>query len=486
MLNRLLRHTVVYGIAGILSRGIAIILMPIYTRVLAPEDYGALDLLTVFATLANYIVAAEITQGVARLYPEARSETDKQQLASTSLWFCAVAYALFALTALVFSAPLTELLLGSDKWRRLFEVAVVAIASNGVFYLFQNLLRWQMQPRRYAIASLVYALVSAFAAVYLVVVAQSGVVGIFLGQIVGAISGVACSWWYSRQSYRFMFAGKQLWKMLAFSLPLVPSSIAVYLAVYIDRITIKEFMTLDDVGIYGVGARIASVVTLLMMGIQGALTPLVIQNHASPSTPQELARIFRYFFATAMPLLLFLGIFSRELVWLFATPGYYGAWSVIPVLALSTLISGMYIFAPGLFILKKTWVFAVINALAALANLGLNVLLIPRIGIMGAALATLITAVAAFSSYMAFSQRLYPVPHDWLKIAAGCAISGIIVLASLQANGAATISIGGILLKAVVLLFAAAATAWVLLGREEISALLSRRRQATAGDRGRT
>jgi len=282
-----------------------------------------------------------------------------------------------------------------------------------------------------------------------------------------------------------VFSVQKLREMLSFSLPLVPSSIAVYLALYVDRIAINELMTLGDVGIYGVGARIASVVALLMMGFQGALTPLVLQNYSNPSTPVELARIFRYFCAFALPFVLLLGLFSHELVWLFATPDYYGAREVIPILGLSTLIAGMYVFAPGLFIRRKTWVFAMINTLAALANLGLNVVLIPLAGIVGASFSTLTTAIVGFASFLALSQSLYPVPHDWVRIAAACAISGTIVFASAQIFGSgATISIGEILVKAAVFVLAATASARVVLGRAETYAILDQLRRIAAGSRG--
>ena len=485
MLRQVFSHGLVYGLAGILSRGIAIIMVPVFTRLFATDEYGALDLLTVFATIANYIVAAEITQGVARLYAEATDEADRQRIASTSLWFSALAYGVFVFFGVVFASPLAELLLGSDRWTVIFRVAVVAIAANGIFYLFQNLLRWQILPRRYAIASLIYSVVSALATLYLLVIADTGVTGVFCGQILGAFCGISSSWWYSRQSYRWVFSWLKLKEMLSFSIPLVPSSIAVYLALYIDRIAINELLTLDDVGIYGVGARIASVVALLMMGFQGALTPLIVQNYGKVSTPAELARVFRYFCAFAVPILLLLGLFSRELVWLFATPAYYAAHRVIPVLGVSTLIAGMYVFAPGLFIRKKTWVFAMLNMLAALANLGLNLALIPVAGLMGASFATLTTAIVAFASFMALSQRLYPVPHDWARIAAACAISGIICVASTQmSESGTTISAVEVLVKAAVLVLTATVSTWLLLGRAEMCILLGRCRRYAAGNRG--
>jgi O-antigen/teichoic acid export membrane protein len=86
---------------------------------------------------------------------------------------------------------------------------------------------------------------------------------------------------------------------------------------------------------------------------------------------------------------------------------------VIPFLVLSAFLSGMHVFAPGLGIAKKTKHIAVINIVGALLNVGLNVFLVPRFGILGAATATLISSSCVFGGFMIFSQRLYPVPHDF-------------------------------------------------------------------------
>ena len=80
MLKRFLKDSVVYSTSTLLSRGISILLIPLYTRFLQPEEYGALDLLTVMATIINYIVALEISQGVARSYSDAKTEKEKGTL----------------------------------------------------------------------------------------------------------------------------------------------------------------------------------------------------------------------------------------------------------------------------------------------------------------------------------------------------------------------------------------------------------------------
>jgi len=469
------RNSAVYGIAGILSRGINVILVPIYTRYLSPHDYGALDILIVFATLANYVVAMEISQGVARFYSEAKDKKNKAEFASTALWFAALAYTIFVIISLNFSAVLSDWIIGVDGFQEVFQISVVAIAMNGIFYLLQDLLRWQFQPFRYSIASLVYTISGALIAIYLVTVQEMGVAGIFYGQVIGAIVGIIYSIFSATEAYGRVFSWDKCKVMLGYSFPLVFTSIAYYFSVYVDRVAIKELMTLSDVGVYGVGARIASVSGLLMIGFQSALTPLIYHNYEKQSTPSDLARIFKYFLAIALPFILGVSLFSKELVWIFTTPEYYLAWTVIPILSCSILLATMYIFAPGLFIRKKTMQVALIHLVALVINVGLNLLFIPILGIVGAAVATLISTAVTFLIYMWLSQSLYNVPHNWKTIALALAIF-IATIFAVQINSTLVVQLElrSLFLHGLILLISACAIVYTLLGRGEILALFNK------------
>ena len=107
MLKQFFKDSFVYGLSNVISRGIAPFLLPLYTRVFSPTDYGVIDILTIVATLVNLTVALEITQGVMRHYAEAASAGDRARFVSTALWFSMVMYGLFVLVALWSSEPLT-------------------------------------------------------------------------------------------------------------------------------------------------------------------------------------------------------------------------------------------------------------------------------------------------------------------------------------------------------------------------------------------
>ena len=475
MLKRLLKDSSLYSVSSLLSRGVAIVLVPIYTRFFEPNEYGALDLLTVVATLANYIIALEISQGVARSYADAETESSKRQCVSTALWFACIAYGIFLLLAMPYTSSIAVFLLDSSSWSEAVRAMIMAIAANGMFFILQDLLRWQLQPFRHAVASLVYTIVSSAVGVGLVIGFNAGVTGILYGQCVGAIVGFCVTWFNdAAKHWRLTFHWESLKEMVSYSAPQVLTSIAAYFSLYVDRLLIKELMTLDDVGVYGIGARFGSVVMLVMVGFQSAMVPLVFKNYTEPEMPAQISRVFSYFLVCAISIILLLAGFSKDLVWLLTTPQYYAAWQVIPLIATSIILANMYIFTLGLHLERRTMLIAVINILVALFNIAGNILLIPIFGLTGAATATLISVWIAFLLYVYFNQKYYPVPFVWKRIVGGTAagLAFAILLTGIQiSTWTGIVALGG---KFVILALGIAAVVFTGLGWFEVQSLMKR------------
>ena len=430
MIRQFFKDSFLYGLASIIVQGIPILILPVYVRLLPPSDYGAMEIILIFAALINLTVALEINQGFARHYPDAKTTAEKREYASTALWFTAAAYGLFVLVALMCLRPLTALILHSSGWEKTIGVAIVAMGVNGVHLLLQNQLRWQLKPMAYITASTTYVCLSVAVGIWIIARYHTGVVGIFYGQIMGAVVAGCCAWFMGRDNYGLLFKWSKCKEMLAFSLPLIPASISIIVAAYVDRIAIQNMMTLNDVGIYSVGFRVASIANVVMAGIFFSLTPLIYQHYRKTSTPGELATIFTYFLCGTLPIIMGMAMFSREILRLFATPPYYSAWVIIPILSVASILSRMYIFAPGLDIEKKTKKIALIHIVAAVINAALNILLIPRFGIAGSALATLISATVLLYAYMRASQKLYPIPYPWGKIVKACVAAIFVIILS--------------------------------------------------------
>ena len=309
MLKAFFHDGAVYGLVRVVTSSVYLLLVPLYTRSLSTADYGVVDFLMIFSNLIYLVVTFEIAQGFARYFAESKSAEEKISYASSTLWFTIVAYTLFTISALFFSQILSNVLLDSSEYKDIVKVAALAMWGHGLFYLVQNQLRYELKAGKYAIASLAFGLVSVVMTIVLLLVFELGVMGVFLAQLSANLAGAVVGLYFARHSYRWVFDWGKCQEMMRFSIPLCFSSLGVFAALYMDRIAIRYLMSIDDLGIYAVGYRIASVTLLAMAGFQMALTPLIYQHYRKEETPQEIERIFRWFLSLVFPLVLLVGMF---------------------------------------------------------------------------------------------------------------------------------------------------------------------------------
>lgn len=472
MMRALARDTLIYGAAAIVSRGLSLILLPVYTRILSPGDYGVLDMVMVLGSFALLLVALEITQALARFYGDTEGEAAKRRMASTTLWFTVAAYALVFAAAFAAARPLAAWQLGRPEMTDAHRLGHAGIAANGLFYLAQNQLRFELRSTAFAAISLVYAFTLASVSILLGYGFGLGLIGVLWGQLAGSAAAAALGLYLLRGSYGFEFDGALLRSMLAFSLPLVPSGLATFFTLYSNRLLLSRLDGLDAVGIFGVAIRIAGAIALLILGLQSALTPLIYAHYKEPGTPGQLARLTEQFVAAALACCLGLGIFAWEILALFAERRYTGAAPLVLLLAPATLLGQMYIFFPGIAIAKRTRLQLYIFLATAAATVGLNWLLIEAAGLMGAAVATLLASLFFLALWAWTSQRLYPIPLSWRRIGVGCVLFVAAAAAGLWLQGSGLALLPLVLAKgAAILLFLAGTVACGLVRPTELARL---------------
>lgn len=421
MLKSVLGDSVIYGLASLLSRGLAIFLVPLYTRVLSPSDYGVYDLLVTALALANLVVALEVSQGLARYFVDPAEAACRTVYSSTALIFTAAMYLGFGGVAIAFADDLAAPMTGSTIHVDAVRLGAVLIVVNGLHYLVLNQFRWELRSREFAAVAIGHAALTLGLTLLFCWVQGWGLHGVLLAQIVATAVALYVSLLRLRSSFRWVFDGRMLGKMLAFSLPLVPSGAAVFISLYVNRLALIRYAGMDDIGIFGLATRVASLITLLILGVQTALTPLVYQHADAPDTPRQVARLFSWVIALSLIGCMGLGLFAEEILLLAATADYAAAAPLVMVLAPAMLMSQLYVFAPGIGIRKKTLHQLGVTVLAALVGIAGNWILVPSFGVMGAAVATLLSSGVFLACWFWVSQRMYAIPFEWPNIALGLA-----------------------------------------------------------------
>src|SRR5512134_535534 len=193
MIGALWRDGAVYALGTIVSRGVALLLIPLVTRVLPPVEYGAFDLIVTCGVLVNLLVPLEIAQALARLWNERAPGEARRRLASTAWTFTLLGYAFFAVLCTLGARQIAVWLLDDPLYAGAVRAGVVATALNGLFYLLQNQFRWELRARAYATVGVGYALANLLLVAWAAWVLETGLQGVLWAQAGAAIVAAVAS-----------------------------------------------------------------------------------------------------------------------------------------------------------------------------------------------------------------------------------------------------------------------------------------------------
>jgi len=414
MIRAFLKDGAIYTMTAFLSKGTALILFPIYTRSLGLEDYGHFDLLLAIASLVFLTVALEVSQGLARYYSEATGSWEGDSMAASAALFALLAYTAFGILAAINAEYLAELIFNAGDLGDFFRVGCLYFMCHGLLIHFQNQLRWERRGTAYAISTLVTFGVTIISTIWLLAIMERDLIACILGLTSGSIVGLVVTLFLVQRTITSSPSLPYLKKMLVFSAPLVVSSLSIWVNSFVDRIMINEMINSQELGIYAAAVKISSISLLFVTGFQSSVLPLIYKNYRNEKFGSYMTDIFYIYMSISTLIVVSMVLFRAEIVALLA-PGYLGdSDTVILLLAPALLISQLYIFYPGIWIEKRTRVIAGINLFTAVVNVLLNLFLIPTLGIVGAALATLLCAALSLFMYFRFESRIFRGSYPWL------------------------------------------------------------------------
>lgn len=414
MLLIFLKKSFYYFFSSFINRGIAVLLLPLYTRTLSKVDYGIFDLLIVFGSFANILISFEISQSIYRFYHETKK---KKIYSSISLWFSVFSYVIFIIICFFFSKEISTIIFKTDNQIINFRLAIIYISLNGVYILVCNQLRLQGLASFYFNAAVITGITTVITNFILLIVFKLHVEGVFLGLILGLLLGLSYSLLKLRNiTYIFSFNFKIFFKMIKFSFPLLPTSILVITTLYLDRYFINYYLSLAEVGVYGVAYRISSLLLLITIGFQLAYTPFFFKIYKEKNSPSVLGNLITFIISLYFMGYLLLSLFSHEIFKIYVGKDFVEAEYIIKYLALSLIFAQFYIFFPGIMIVNKNYIYFVVSFIVFIINIFLNIYLIPLAGLKGAATASL--AANSFSAFLIIilSQQYYKILIPWSKL----------------------------------------------------------------------
>jgi O-antigen/teichoic acid export membrane protein len=411
------KGTIIYGFANVSIKLIGIILIPIYTnfKYLSKEDFGVLGVMDITYQLVIIVFGMALYQALARWYfdPEHRSSQKSMHFTVVIInaSFCVASFIFIYL----FSGRLSNLLFETDKFSRLIWIMFASASVNIVSSVSMMLLRLQEKALKYSFISITKLLVTLGVTILFVVYLHRSVQGIYEATLIGEIAGLLLISGDIVKNSVLKFEYKKLIQMLSYSFPLMLASVSSVLLNTFDRYSLNYLTNLDTVGTYTLAFRIANTIKVVVItSIQLSLVPILFKKLGDPNHKRFIVKSMNYSAFIVMLFILFLSLFSLEIVKVFSSNmSYWEAATIIPLLSFSMIFVMMKEnVLIGLQITKSSTTMGVLIALTALFNLGLNMLLIPRFVLYGAATATLISQMVMFILFYYAAQKKYPLPYE--------------------------------------------------------------------------
>lgn len=418
MLREVVKEGGIYTIANFLTKGFSFLLLPFYTNYFLKSTVGIIDILSVFGLFMTSIVCFQLNQGMGRYVADpAKSSEEKMRYGSSAIVFSSLMYVFFTVLALLL-APVFIDLLSADVTIPLatFNYAVIGINLTGIVYFIGVYLRFLRKTKEFAVTSFLHGFLTTGLIFLLVTVYDMGVDGVYVAPIISSPIVLLVQLFIIRKDFRLVLDQSKLKDLFIYSLPLVPASVAYVTLNFTDRLFIKEYLTFDDLGIYGIGAKFAIIIQIIILSISSALGPIAFEKSMDEKVKDQLSRIFRLFIVSGSLGVLCLSIFSYETLVIFTNEGYYAAANIMPLFYLSSFIGGFSMFSIGLQIEKKTRLLGIIVVFSSFLNVLLNYLLISNFELYGAAVATLISILANNLVLFSFAQKHYPIQFHYQRI----------------------------------------------------------------------
>ncbi|HPR88757.1 MAG TPA: oligosaccharide flippase family protein [bacterium] len=428
ILKNILKHSAAYSIGTVLNRAVGLLLLPLYTRYLTKADYGVLELLLVTSSIIGVILQLGMGSALFRtiLYKE---NVDTRKAISTA-FFALAGFAVLSIGILSLTADrLASLLMIGQDGGRLLRMLFV-----GNFFLLltaipMTVLRIKQRSLTFSAIAGGQFIFGLILNVLFLVVFKKGTMGILTANAIAAAISCLLYLLCIRNSIDWSFSLDELKDMLGFGLPLVPSAIAELALMMSDRYFINSYRGVEEVAMYSVALRLATVIAMAVSAFQMAWPAILFPLAKEADGPRIFSRLFNFYLFFLVTLMLGMSVFKYELFTLFAPREFATGASAFTLIMISFIFYGVYYFTSvGIQVKKKTLYFPLVLAIAAGLGIALNFLLIPGQGLMGAGYARAVSFAAMAVGIAVISERYYAIPYNYSRIVKLVAVAGFILL----------------------------------------------------------
>ena len=432
-IKHLTKHSAVYGIGHIVSRSLNFLLLPIHANIFLPEEYRTPALLFSSLAILNVIFSYGMDVAFLRFFILADSDKEKHRIFSTAFWMILSTGICFA--GLMSFAPVTfsNLIFRTGQYTTLIRLAAGILLADSLGVIPFLVLRGEEKSARFMLLKTLNVFLNLLLNILFIVILKMGIEGIFIANLTASVFTLGLLLPIIIRWLRFHFHRKTLIELMKFGIPYLPSGLAFIVMDQIGRFFLDRLVGQDPAGIFAANCKLAIFMNLVVAAFRFAWHPFFLSTSKQENAPQIFARVLTYYLLVTGFFFLLISFFIDEIISfrLFGRglmlPEYASGVMIVPLVMFGYLAYGVYTnFIVGIYLKKKTFFIPLATGTGAAVSLCINALLVPRIGIMGAAWA-MFSAYAAMALVMYWvTRQLYYVPYETGRIIKIVAVFGLV------------------------------------------------------------
>lgn len=423
-LQDLTKHSFIYTFSTFIQRTLGLIMMPIYTSktyLATQSDYGDLTLFYTFVSFMNIVYLYGMDSAFMRYFFLGKHE--RKDVYKSAFLGVMVNSILLSLIIFFSSVFISKIIFGSVDY--VFHVKLAAtILFLDAFANFPYLiLRAEEKSVQYSTIRIIRFVLELSLNILFVVYLKHGFLGILYANVLASFINVLLLLPYQFPYLKGKWNSEAYKNMMYFALPMLPNGIAYLVVEVSDKFLMRVLLDKETLGLYSANYKFGTIFLFLVIAFRTAWQPFFLKLAKEKEAKVVYSRVFTYF--TLIGVITVIGV-SYLIKYLVKIPigsvtllgqQYWSGIDIIPIILTSYLLFGFYVnFTAGVYIQKKAQLMMIFTGLAAIVNISANLYLMPNYGIMGAAVATLLSYLVMAVTIFIANQKIYPIAYDYKRV----------------------------------------------------------------------
>jgi O-antigen/teichoic acid export membrane protein len=436
MLRTLVKDSAVYAVGTIASRLVGFIMIPVYTRVLTPADYGIIETIVRLVDIIGLLLSLGLAEALLRHYYLAKTDDERNRLIGTVFNLNLLVVAAGVLVFWPLSPWLTRLAFGHDRYTHYVAVSLIGMMIGSLIELPLTLWRAEGKPWRFTAISLLKLFTHLSANIVLVVWLRWGVWGVVISGLLNAVVWSVVLGVMVRLKYGIYFDKGWLASVLRYGVPLVPAGLSQFVLHYSDRFFLVRYVSESEVGLYSLAYRFGMLVIVLYKIISLAWNPWAYRLGGSQEQGGlHLARATSLILISFACVSAFVALIAAPAIRLMSAPAFWEAGKYVALLSLAYwFFMAQGLLSTGARLARRTGLLAAANGLAAAVCLLLSWWLIPHYGVWGAVVMTVLSMLTLVGACYVISQKAFAVEYDKASLGLAFALACVPGVYNLMVN----------------------------------------------------